>query len=329
MRVLVTGGAGYIGSHTCKALAQAGHTPIVYDNLRTGHAWAVKWGPFEHGDINDLASLSDAMRRHRPEAVINFAALAYVGESVTRPDFYYQANVTGMITLLQAMRFCDVSSIVLSSSCATYGVPPHIPIAEDTPQNPINPYGRSKRMAEEVMRDVCAAYGLGGVALRYFNAAGADREGDLGEEHEPETHLIPLVLQAAAGRRDHVSVFGNDYDTPDGTCVRDYVHVTDLASAHVAALSKCRPGDVSAFNLGTGRGSSIAEVVACARAVTGKEIVVRQAPRRPGDPPVLVADATRAREGLGWSPVHSDLERVIADAWAWMTIHRARLPAGG
>lgn len=329
MRVLVTGGAGYIGSHTCKALARAGHTPIVYDNLRTGHAWAVKWGPFEHGDINDLAGLSDAMRRHRPDAVINFAALAYVGESVARPDFYYQTNVTGMITLMQAMRFHEVKAIVLSSSCATYGVPARVPISEETPQNPINPYGRSKRMAEEVMRDVCAAYGLGGVALRYFNAAGADRDGELGEEHEPETHLIPLVLQAAAGRRAHVSIFGSDYDTPDGTCVRDYVHVTDLASAHVAALSKCPPGGFSAYNLGSGRGSSIAEVVSCARAVTGKEIVAQHGPRRPGDPPVLVADAARACEGLGWVPVHSDLERVITDAWAWMTIHRARLPAGG
>ncbi len=289
MRVLVTGGAGYIGSHTCKALAEAGHTPIVYDNLRTGHAWAVKWGPLEHGDINDLPCLSDAMRRHRPDAVINFAALAYVGESVARPDFYYHANVTGMNTLLQAMRLHDVKAIVLSSSCATYGVPARVPIGEDTPQNPINPYGRSKRMAEEIMRDVCAAYGLGGIALRYFNAAGADHDGELGEEHEPETHLIPLVLQAAAGRRPQVSIFGTDYDTPDGTCIRDYVHVTDLASAHVAALSKCQPGGFSAFNLGTGRGSSIAEVVACARAVTGKAIAAQEGPRRPGDPPVLVA----------------------------------------
>jgi UDP-arabinose 4-epimerase len=329
VRVLVTGGAGYIGSHTCKALAEAGHTPIVYDNLRTGHAWAVKWGPLEYGDINDLAGLSDAMRRHRPDAVINFAALAYVGESVTRPDFYYQTNVGGMNTLLQAMRFHDVNAIVLSSSCATYGVPARVPIGEDTPQNPINPYGRSKRMAEEIMCDVCAAYGLGGIALRYFNAAGADADGELGEEHEPETHLIPLVLQVAAGQRDHVSIFGTDYDTPDGTCIRDYVHVTDLASAHVAALSKCQPGGLSAFNLGTGHGSSIAEVVACARAVTGKTIVAQEGPRRPGDPPALVADAARAREVLGWNPAHSDLEKVIADAWAWMTIHRARVPAGG
>jgi UDP-arabinose 4-epimerase len=329
VRVLVTGGAGYIGSHTCKALAEAGHTPIVYDNLRTGHAWAVKWGPFEHGDINDIACLSDAMRRHRPDAVINFAALAYVGESVARPDFYYHANVTGMNTLLQAMRFHDVNAIVLSSSCATYGVPARVPIVEDTPQNPINPYGRSKRMAEEIMRDVCAAYGLGGIALRYFNAAGADHDGKLGEEHEPETHLIPLVLQTAAGQRAQVSIFGTDYDTPDGTCVRDYVHVTDLASAHVAALSKCQPGELLAFNLGTGHGSSISEVVACARAVTGKTIVAQEGPRRPGDPPVLVADATRAREVLGWNPTHSALEKVISDAWAWMTIHRARVSARG
>jgi UDP-arabinose 4-epimerase len=328
VRVLVTGGAGYIGSHTCKALAAAGHTPIVYDNLRTGHAWAVKWGPLEHGDINDLASLSDAMRRHRPDAVINFAALAYVGESVARPDFYYQTNVAGMITLLQAMRLHDVGTMVLSSSCATYGIPARIPIVEDTPQGPINPYGRSKRMAEEILRDVCVAYGLGGIALRYFNAAGADPEGDLGEEHDPETHLIPLVLQTAAGWRPHLSIFGTDYETPDGTCIRDYIHVADLASAHVAALSKCRSGEFSAYNLGTGRGSSIAEVIACARAVTGKTIVAQPEARRPGDPPALVADAAQARKAFGWSPTHSDLENVIKDAWAWMTIHRARVTPG-
>jgi UDP-arabinose 4-epimerase len=325
---LVTGGAGYIGSHTCKALAAAGHTPIVFDNLRTGHAWAVKWGPLEHGDINDLASLCDAMRRHRPDAVINFAALAYVGESATRPDFYYQTNVAGMITLLQAMRLHDVGAMVLSSSCATYGVPARIPIAEDTPQGPINVYGRSKRMAEEILRDVCSAYGLGGIALRYFNAAGADPDGDIGEEHDPETHLIPLVLQAAAGWRPQISVFGSDYDTPDGTCIRDYIHVADLATAHVAALSKCRPGEFSAYNLGTGRGSSIAEVIACARAVTGKAIVTRAEARRLGDPPALVADAALARKTFGWSPTHSDLENVIKDAWAWMTIHRARVAPG-
>lgn len=328
MRVLVTGGAGYIGSHTCKALAAAGHTPIVYDNLRTGHAWAVKWGPLEHGDINDLASLSDVMRRHRPDAVINFAALAYVGESVARPDFYYQTNTAGMITLMQAMRLHDVGAIVLSSSCATYGIPARIPIAEDTPQGPINPYGRSKRMAEEIMSDVCFAYGLGGIALRYFNAAGADSDGELGEEHHPETHLIPLVLQAAAGLRPHISIFGGDYDTPDGTCIRDYIHVTDLASAHVAALSKCRSGEFSAYNLGTGRGSSIADVIACARAITGKAIVTQPEGRRLGDPPVLVADASLARKTFGWSPAHSDLENVIKDAWAWMTIHRARVAPG-
>jgi UDP-arabinose 4-epimerase len=323
--VLVTGGAGYIGSHACKALAAAGHTPIVYDNLRTGHAWAVKWGPLEHGDINDLASLSDAMRRHRPEAVINFAALAYVGESVARPDFYYRTNAAGMITLMQAMRLHDVGAIVLSSSCATYGIPARIPIAEDAPQGPINPYGRSKRMAEEIMSDVCTAYGIGGIALRYFNAAGADADGELGEEHHPETHLIPLVLQAAAGLRPHIAVFGSDYDTPDGTCIRDYIHVSDLASAHVAALSHCGPGEFSAYNLGTGRGSSIAEVIACAGAITGKPIVTRPEARRAGDPPVLVADAALARKVFGWTPVHSGLENVIRDAWAWMTIHRARV----
>lgn len=328
MRVLVTGGAGYIGSHTCKALAQAGHTPIVFDNLRTGHRWAVKWGPFEHGDINDLAILSDVMRRHHPDAVINFAALAYVGESVASPDFYYRTNVAGMITLLQAMRLHDVKAIVLSSSCATYGVPARIPIVEDTPQDPINPYGRSKRMAEEVMRDVCHAYGLGGIALRYFNAAGADSDGELGEEHDPETHLIPLVLRAAAGLSPHVSIFGNDYDTPDGTCVRDYIHVTDLAAAHVAALSKCEGGKFAAYNLGTGRGASIAEVIARARAVTSRPIASRIEGRRPGDPPALVAETGLARAELDWRPTHSDLDDILRDAWSWMTIHRTAASRG-
>ncbi len=322
MRVLVPGGAGYIGSHTCKALAQAGHTPIAYDNLRTGHRWAAKWGAFELGDINDAATLNQVMRRHKPDAVINFAALAYVGESNKEPTLYYRNNVAGMVTLLETMRSNDVGSIVFSSSCATYGVPTRLPIVETERQDPISSYGRSKLMGEMILRDACAAHGLAAVALRYFNAAGADPDGDCGEEHDPETHLVPLVLQAAAGLRSDIAVFGNDYDTEDGTCIRDYVHVTDLASAHVAALSASQLGKFAAYNLGTGRGSSISEVITRAREITGKRISVTTAPRRPGDPPALVADAARARAELKWAPIHSDPDSIIQSAWLWMTAHR-------
>ena len=322
MRVLVAGGAGYIGSHTCKALAEAGHTPIVYDSLQTGHAWAMKWGAFERGALNDTATLGTAMKRHRPEAVIDFAGLIDVGESSREPTLYYRHNVGSVLTLLETMRAHAVGSIVFSSSCATYGVPARVPIGEDTAQAPINPYGRSELMAEMMLRDACAAHGLAAVALRYFNASGADAAGELGEEHDPETHLIPLVLQAAAGVRPDISVFGNDYDTPDGTCIRDYIHVTDLAAAHVAALFACKPGTFAAYNLGTGHGASINEVIALSRKVTGKTIGVTAAPRREGDPPRLVADASLAATGLKWRPAHSDPENIIRTAWRWMTEHR-------
>ncbi|SKA15113.1 UDP-L-arabinose 4-epimerase [Enhydrobacter aerosaccus] len=324
MRVLVAGGAGYIGSHTCKALAEAGHTPIVYDSFHTGHDWAVRWGPLEHGDINDGAGLSAAIRKHRPEAVINFAALAYVGESNTEPTKYYRSNVGGMITLLETMRAHDIGTMVFSSSCATYGVPAHLPIVESTRQDPINPYGRSKRMGEEILRDACAAHGLAAIALRYFNAAGADADGDLGEEHDPETHLIPLVLQAASGVRSHISIFGTDYETQDGTCVRDYVHVADLAAAHVAALSVCQKGQFGAYNLGTGQGASINQVIERAREITGRPIKAVAEGRRPGDPPVLVADASLARTALQWTPTQSGLDNVIETAWRWMSDYRER-----
>ncbi len=324
MRVLVAGGAGYIGSHTCKALARAGHQPIVYDNLHTGHPWAVKWGPLVQGDIDDPVALGAALREYRPEAVINFAALAYVGESGVEPLRYYRNNVAGMVTLLETMQAHDVASIVFSSSCATYGVPDRLPIQESTRQDPINPYGRTKLMGEQILKDACAAHGFGAIALRYFNAGGADPDGELGEEHDPETHLVPLVLQAAAGLRSSLSIFGTDYDTPDGTCIRDYVHVSDLATAHVAALSRCRAGEFKAYNLGAGSGTSIAEIVSRARAITGCEIRVDEAPRRPGDPPVLVADVAFAREALAWQPQHSALDEVIGSAWRWMTESRDR-----
>ncbi|MGE0576717.1 MAG: UDP-glucose 4-epimerase GalE [Reyranella sp.] len=327
MRVLVAGGAGYIGSHTCKALAQAGHLPIVYDNLHTGHDWAVKWGPLERGDLNDRTALSVAMHRHRPEAVIDFAALAYVGDSMKEPTEYYRVNVGGTIALLEAMRANDVGSIVFSSTCATYGVPKRMPIVETMEQEPINAYGRSKRMAEEILRDACAAHGVGAIALRYFNAAGADPDGQLGEEHDPEPHLIPLVLQTALGHRPSIAIFGTDYDTPDGTCVRDYVHVSDLAAAHVAAVAACRPGHFAAYNLGTGRGASINEVIAQARAITRRPIPAEAAARRPGDPPFLVADASLAKQFLSWSSPRSGLDAVIETAWRWMTTHRTQAMA--
>jgi UDP-arabinose 4-epimerase len=322
VRVLVAGGAGYIGSHTCKALAEAGHTPIVYDNLHTGHTWAVKWGAFEKGDLNDAATLGDVLRRHRPDAVINFAALAYVGESNKEPLLYYRNNVAGMVTLLETMRAHDVGSIVFSSSCATYGIPDRLPIVEGMRQDPINTYGRTKLMGEHVLRDACAAYGLGAIALRYFNAAGADADGEIGEEHQPETHLIPLVLQAAAGTIPSISIFGTDYETPDKTCIRDYVHVTDLAAAHVSALSLCKPGKFAAYNLGGGKGSSITEVISAVHKITNRKIEATAEPRRPGDPPVLVADAAAARAALNWMPKHSDLDNIVQTAWRWMTVHR-------
>lgn len=324
VRVLVAGGAGYIGSHTCKALARAGHLPIVYDNLHTGHPWAVKWGPLVRGDINDPVALATAIREHRPEAIINFAALAYVGESMLEPTRYYRTNVGGMITLVEVMQSHGIGSIVFSSSCATYGIPERLPVVEGTSQRPINPYGRTKLMGEEILRDACAAHGLGAISLRYFNAAGADPERELGEEHDPETHLIPLVLQAAHGKRPSISVFGTDYGTQDGTCVRDYVHVTDLATAHVAALSRCVAGTYQAYNLGAGRGASIAEIIERARAVTGREIRCVNAPRRAGDPPLLVADVSAAQKALDWQPVHSALDEIILSAWTWMTDSRSR-----
>jgi UDP-arabinose 4-epimerase len=319
-KVLVTGGAGYIGSHACKALAAAGLTPIVFDNLSRGFEWAVKWGPFEHGDILDQARLEDVIRRHRPIAVMHFAAFAYVGESVAYPATYYRNNIVGSLTLLNAMRALGVDRIVFSSSCTTYGVQSGDPIAEDERQAPVNPYGVTKLTVEQALRDYAAAYGLSAVALRYFNAAGADPDGEIGEAHEPETHLIPLVLEAAAGG-PMLTVFGDDYETPDGTCVRDYVHVSDLAEAHVLA---CQSMDHSAgfraYNLGTGRGFSNMEIIAAARRCTGSEIPIRIGPRRDGDPPILLANPSKARRELGWTPRVSALEDIIETAWRWRNI---------
>jgi UDP-arabinose 4-epimerase len=318
--VLVTGGAGYIGSHTAKALAAAGYLPVTVDDLSCGHREAVRWGPLEVAAIGDGAALDAIFARHRPAAVLHFAGLANVGDSVRDPAFCYRANVGGTLSLIEAMRRAGCGRLVFSSTCAIYGVPPALPITEETPAAPLSPYGWSKFMAERVLADAGAAYGLGHVALRYFNAAGADPEGEIGEDHDPETHLVPLALGAAAGIRGPLRLFGDDYPTPDGTCIRDYVHVSDLARAHVLALGRLMAGGLPrpAYNLGSGRGFSVKEVLAAAEAVAGRPVPHAIAPRREGDTPVLVADATRAEADLGWRPERPDLADQIADAWAWM-----------
>ncbi len=320
-RVLVTGGAGYIGSHTCKCLAGRGIEPVTYDNLSRGRGDAVRWGPLVRGDIGDLAMLRQTMRRFRPDAVIHFAAFAYVGESVADPAEYYRNNVTGTLILLDAMRAAGIDKLVFSSSCATYGVPRKLPIAEDAPQVPISPYGRSKLMIEQILTDVSRAYGLRSVALRYFNAAGADPDGEIGECHDPETHLIPRALMAASGSIPSLEVFGDDYPTPDGTCVRDYVHVTDLANGHVLALCHLDAGGESlGVNLGTGHGTSIRDILGAVARVTGHEVPVVMRPRREGDPPAIWADPTRARDSFGFSPSWSDIETIVRTAWKFMTL---------
>lgn len=316
--ILVTGGAGYIGSHTCKCLAEAGWRPVALDNLVYGHRWAVRWGPMVIGDLKDVSSLDDAFAVHRPQAVIHFAAYAYVGESVADPGKYYVNNAAGTLNLLEAMRRHDCRNVIFSSTCATYGMPEAVPIAEDHPQHPISPYGRSKLIIEWMLEDYAAAYGFRYAALRYFNAAGADPGGELGEAHDPETHLIPLAVEAALGRRPHLEVFGDDYPTEDGTAVRDYIHVSDLADAHVKALQHLLEGGSSLrLNLGTGNGYSVLEILNAVREAGGKEVPSRKAPRRPGDPPVLVAQANRAQQLLGWRPKHSSLQYIIETAWKW------------
>ena len=316
--ILVTGGAGYIGSHVCKAMVCAGYLPVTYDNFVTGHRWAVKWGPLEEGEIQDGKRLNSVLDLYRPQAVIHFAAHAYVGESVGHPGKYYRNNVAGSLTLLEAMREQGIDKIIFSSSCSTYGIPNHSPITEDHHLNPINPYGSSKVMVERMIRDFGYAHGLRSVSLRYFNAAGADPGGELGEEHCPETHLIPLAIKAALGHVPLLHVYGTDYETPDGTPIRDYIHVTDLADGHLRALAYLLGGgDSRVINLGTGRGSSVREIIAAVENVTSRSLPVQHSPRRVGDPPVLVADYTLATELLGWSPRYSDLHTVISTAFRW------------
>jgi len=332
--VLVTGGAGFIGSHACKALHRAGFVPVTYDNLSRGNPEAVKWGPLEVGDLADRARLREAVSRHRPAAVVHFAALAYVGESQENPAAYYANNVGGTAALLQIMQEAGLRHIVFSSTCAVYGTPEAVPIDEHCPEAPINPYGASKMVCERMLRESSSAFPLTFMALRYFNAAGADPDGEIGECHVPETHVIPLILEAAGGTGTVFTLFGDDYPTADGTCIRDYIHVSDLADAHVAALRALLEGaDSAALNLGTGRGWSVREVVERVRRITNREVRVRIGPRRPGDPPELVADASRAERQLGWRPRHFELETMVSHAWAWRqggsrTWQRMQTPSG-
>jgi UDP-glucose 4-epimerase len=330
MNVLVVGGAGYIGSHMVKALVRAGHAATVVDNLSTGHADAVRGTPLVRGDLRSRADIEAVLGGARFDAVMHFAACCYVGESVEQPGKYYENNVVGTLNLLEAMRATDTRRLVFSSSCATYGNPVRMPMDESHPQNPVNPYGVTKFAAERAMADFGRAYGLRTVALRYFNAAGCDPEGELGEQHDPETHLIPLVLQEAlrvrAGGRPEdtrLRVNGEDFDTPDGTCVRDYVHVSDLCAAHLLALRRLMDGETEefeAFNLGNERGISVKEVIAVCREVTGIDIRYAVGDRRAGDPPALVADSRRAREVLGWAPRYEKLADIVRTAWSWFSM---------
>jgi len=323
MRILVTGGAGYIGSHTAKLLAAAGHHPVIFDDMSQGHDWAVKWGPLERGSLSDAARLAEVFASRKVEAVVHFAANALVGESMTNPTKYFRTNTLGTLNLLDAMREAGVGTIVFSSTCATYGDPVRVPIDETHPQSPVNPYGESKLMVEKLLRWFGESYGLRWMALRYFNAAGADPDGEIGEDHDPESHLIPLVIGAALGTRPPVRIFGTDYATPDGTAIRDYIHVMDLADAHLRALDRLGTGTPSqAINLGTGRGHSVREVVDTVAGVGGRAVPAVESARRPGDPPELVAAPARAREVLGWNCQYADLETIVRHAWAWHDKHR-------
>lgn len=322
--VLVAGGAGYVGSHACKALAQAGFRPVVLDNLSTGHRDFVRWGPLVQADLHDTATVADTIRQHGCVAALHFAAFAYVGESVTDPAKYYDNNVAGTLALLHGMRTAGCDALVFSSTCAVYGQPTQVPINEATPPDPINPYGASKLMVERILADFRPAYGLRSIALRYFNACGADPDGEIGELRDPETHLIPRAMMALQGHIDDFAVFGSDFATPDGTAIRDYIHVAALAEAHVAALRRLldgSPGGV--FNLGTGRGYSVKQVLQAIEQETGERLPGVMGARRPGDPAELVADPARARQELGFDPTHSDLDSIVRTAWAW---HRRAHP---
>ncbi|WP_421695442.1 UDP-glucose 4-epimerase GalE [Aestuariivirga sp.] len=324
-RFLITGGAGYIGSHAAKHLAEAGHEVMVYDNLSRGHRDLVRWGPLIAGDIRDTDRLREALRSFRPDAVIHFAAFAYVGESVAQPGLYYENNVAGTLSLLQAMTSAGADNLIVSSTCATYGQPESMPITEDTVQRPLNPYGQSKLMMEQVCADFGKAHGLRSMALRYFNACGCDPDGETGERHDPEPHLIPRALMAADGDIAMLEVFGGDYGTPDGTCIRDYIHVSDLASAHMAAaLHLMEGGEPQSLNLGTGQGISVRDIIEATERVTGLPVPHRISPRRMGDPAELVAAPGRANKVLNWWAQHSAIDHIISTAWAWHRKERER-----
>ncbi len=317
MKVLVVGGAGYIGSHTCKLLAKKNDQPIVVDNLSEGHQWAVKWGPFYKTDISNTNELVDILKKEKVEAVFHFAAFAKVGESMEQPLKYYRNNVMGVLSLLTAMKQADVKKIIFSGTCAVYSSAEKPPFSEETKTSPINPYGKSKLMAEGLLQDFVRAHGFSATVLRYFNACGADLEKEIGEEHNPESHLIPLVLKATHDPAFTLSVYGDNYPTKDGTCIRDYVHVADLAEAHLLALEKMQEKSFSIFNLGTGKGHSVKEIISAAESVTGKKVKLKVSDRRPGDPPELIADASKCKSVLGWSAKKSDLETIISSANNW------------
>jgi UDP-glucose-4-epimerase GalE len=327
MNVLVTGGAGYIGSHTCKALAGEGFLPVTFDNLCAGHEWAVQWGPLVRGDLKNADLLRTTIRKYEICAVLHFAAYSNVGESVGEPQKYYRNNLMNTLALLDAMIETGVQTVVFSSTCATFGIPQGGVLDETHPQNPVNPYGETKLAIERALRWYGSAYGIRSVCLRYFNAAGADAEGQIGEDHNPETHLIPLILEAALDQNRSISIFGTDYDTPDGTAIRDYIHVTDLASAHVKALRFLQSGgDSASFNLGTGQGYSVRDVISAVRRVTGRHPRVIETGRRAGDPPRLVAASQLANGELQWIPRHSSLDNIIETAWNW---RRGVVPSTG
>ena len=316
--VLITGGAGYIGSHVCKMLAEEGYTPVTYDNLSNGNRDAIQWGPFEKGDILDQDKLRYVLNKYQPEAVMHFAAYAYVGESIIKPKKYYRNNVVGTLNIAECMLHESINNLIFSGSCATFGSPESMPINETYAQNPINPYGKSKVAAENIINDFSSAHGLHSIILRYFNAAGADKDLEIGELHSPETHLIPLLFDACTRTINNFNVNGDDYDTFDGTCIRDYIHVTDLADAHILAYKKLKKdGVTTSYNLGNGEGFSIKQVIHMVEKVTGLDVPFGIALRRVGDPPILIADSTKARKELLWSPVNSSLESIIESAWLW------------
>lgn len=316
--ILVCGGAGYIGSHVNKELHREGYDTVVFDNLIYGHREAVKWGAFIEGDLANVDDIEGIFQKYQIDAVCHFAAFAYVGESIEEPEKYYGNNVANTLNLLKVMKRHGCKKIVFSSTCATYGEPEHVPITEDMPQNPVNPYGASKLMVERILKDYEKSYGMNYIVLRYFNAAGADPDGEIGESHNPETHLIPLVLDTAGGGRRSVKVFGNDYDTRDGSCIRDYIHVHDLAKAHILALRHLESGKESGcFNLGSERGISVFEVIESVKRITGRDITVEPVRRRPGDPGELVGSSERARMVLGWYPIYADIDEIVRHAWYW------------